>query len=76
MFSPNVGGVPKSNQASAAASHNNSGSALMAANAKMKRKQQTSPKGVPTGAGSLDSGPMKVPGSATSLKYAPGGMTS
>ena len=43
MFNQGVGGAARSNQASAAASHNNSGSALMNASAKIKRKQ-ASPK--------------------------------
>lgn len=79
MFNQGVGGAGRSQQASATGSHNNSGnSALMAANAKLKRNK-ASPKATGNGVTALDSTSLKSPGSSgppTSLKYAQGGASS
>jgi len=72
MFNQNVGGAARSTQPSAVASHNNSGSALMAANAKLKRNK-ASPKAAQGGVTTLDPTSLKSPGASgptTSLKYA------
>lgn len=72
MFNQGVGGAGRSTQASAAASHNNSGNSALMAATKLKRNK-ASPKAPQNGVTALDPTSLKSPGSSgppTSLKYA------